>query len=92
MFRLPHIATALALSGTLALLSLPAAASDLPSQPVLTLAAAQQILTAAQTKAHPIQAGSGSRSEGGFRTSIQRFADEARIQNSCPVSLLDASL
>ena len=51
MFRLPRIATALVLSGSLALFSLPAAALDLPSQPVLTLAAAQQILTAAQTKA-----------------------------------------
>lgn len=51
MFRLPHLTVAVGLAGSLALVSLPAAALDLPNQPVLTLAAAQQILTAAQTKA-----------------------------------------
>ena len=51
MFRLLHVAIAVGLAGSLALVSLPAAALDLPNQPVLTLAAAQQILTAAQTKA-----------------------------------------
>ena len=51
MFRLPHIAIAVGLAGSLALVSMPAAALDLPNQPVLTLAAAQQILSAAQTKA-----------------------------------------
>lgn len=51
MFRLPPVAIAVGLAGSLALVSLPAAALDLPNQPVLTLAAAQQILTAAQTKA-----------------------------------------
>lgn len=51
MFRIAHIATALTLAGSLALISLPATAFDLPTQPVLNLAAAQQILTAAQTKA-----------------------------------------
>lgn len=51
MFRLSSLAPALALAGSLALISLPAAAVDLPMQPVLTLDVAQQILTAAQAKA-----------------------------------------
>lgn len=51
MFRLPQIAAALAFAASLAVASSPAVALDLPKQPVLTLAAAQQILTAAQNKA-----------------------------------------
>lgn len=51
MFRLSSLAPALALAGSLALISFPAAAVDLPMQPVLTLDVAQQILTAAQAKA-----------------------------------------
>ncbi|WP_455240167.1 GlcG/HbpS family heme-binding protein [Variovorax durovernensis] len=51
MSRFSHRTAALALAGSLALASLPAAAVELPSQPVLTLAAAQQVLSAAQSKA-----------------------------------------
>lgn len=51
MSRFSHLPAALALAGSLALASLPAAAVELPSQPVLTLAAAQQVLSAAQSKA-----------------------------------------
>ena len=51
MSRFSHLTAALALAGSLALASLPAAAVELPSQPVLTLAAAQQVLSAAQSKA-----------------------------------------
>lgn len=51
MFRLPRITIAFGLTGSLALVCLPADAVELPNQPVLTLAAAQQVLTAAQSKA-----------------------------------------
>ncbi len=51
MSRLAHLTAALALAGSVALASQPAAAVELPSQPVLTLAAAQQVLSAAQSKA-----------------------------------------
>lgn len=51
MSRLAHLTAALALAGSVALASQPAAAVELPSQPVLTLAAAKQVLSAAQSKA-----------------------------------------
>ena len=51
MYHLSNLTTSLVLAGSLALASLPATAIELPSQPVLTLSVAQQVLTAAQDKA-----------------------------------------
>lgn len=51
MSCLSSLTAALALAGSLALASLPTAAAELPNQQVLTLAAAQQVLSAAQSKA-----------------------------------------
>jgi len=51
MSRLSSLTATFAFAGCLALASVPASAIELPSQPMLTLAAAQQVLSAAQSKA-----------------------------------------
>ncbi|ANN79189.1 GlcG/HbpS family heme-binding protein [Bordetella flabilis] len=51
MPRISHIAATFAFAGSVALCSAPANAVDLPARPILTLAAAQQAMAAAQAKA-----------------------------------------
>lgn len=52
MTRISRITTLFALAGSLAFGATSAGAAELPTQPVLTLAAAQQVVAAAQAKAH----------------------------------------